>query len=287
MAVNETERTPIPALSALLGDVVCWNWVRCLRHATHDGWDVVLLPEGAVLFHGTDAWEGVPDGAVPRTPTYLATLESASIYAFARNDTVRGERGKVIAVETTAPIAVLDMNARTLDRLDSLAREHYGEYADAISNALEYAFARGERRRSNDVQDNLVTQFICSASGAGLMPAGVVGWASPSPSGFHDEFVLCDASALERLPLEVRYSNDFPDHVFFTWRGRVVDLLDIEGRFAVKPERGAEFAPKPWDEVRQSDAYLRKSGWRDRLQRYRSARPRRFADVGSRIYGGG
>jgi len=234
----------------------CFQWTDCAERRTVDGWDVDVVPARTLLFHGTKAT--FPDGILPRVPFYTATLKPASFYAF-RSET-RGEKGKVISMATTEPLAMLAITHNNLQRLALLQ----GFPQDAFQNAFLVDLATIERT-SHPAWDNIITDFICNQIARGALPGHLHGWTLPRPMRFHDELVVCDTSGIVRMPLEFRFSNALaaaPGHhtdaVLVTWRGRLIDIVPPKCLFTVHwGLHDTPYKPRP----QESDRYLLSGEW--------------------------
>ena len=124
---------------------------------TIDGYDVLVIPKGTILWHGTSST--FPDGAVPRGLSYFGNLADAKWYAFSA-EMRRGAGGKIISVKTTRPITLIDITERSLGTLAH--RENFD------TEEFNYAFGYGKeklRRISHSAYDTPISRWICDQQG--------------------------------------------------------------------------------------------------------------------------
>lgn len=217
-----------------------YDWRRHLIASSDAKYDYWILPAGVRLYHGTKAT--FPDNQLPTGPTFYSSLDVAGSYAFALPSR-RGEQGKVITVETTRPIRLLDVTSRTLRQLMD-SPEFFPEDLTTIQQLFVPDGPSGLRRRSIVELDRKVSALICAA--------GFSGFGYPYVAGFHPEIMLCPGQPIQRVDLEYREVQQDTRCLFGLSSAGIVDILPAN-LYDTLP-RGKPYVYPYID--RRTDAYL-------------------------------
>lgn len=173
------------------------NWLKVAKkyREPSTGYEYWIIPANTLLYKGTRVT--FPDDTLPEAPSFYATLDVASYYAF-EGEKYKGEYGKVITARTTDDIRVLDLSS--LKSLNQLRKKLSPNQLED----LDYAFGTTTEvdRYSNETIDKDLVEWVCRM--------GFEGFGYPKIKsqqhivGFHNEVVICKNDKLVRGDLEYR-----------------------------------------------------------------------------------
>jgi hypothetical protein len=187
----------------------CDDFLKCSKKSVINGYDVLIIPKGTILYHGTSIL--FPDNTLPKSPAYLADLQSAQRYAF-RGEKFQGGDGKIISFKTIKPITLLNITKKSLDKLSKLEDFNFDNF--------EYAFNYGAEelvRHSHDLYDTQVTKWLCEQN---LFD----GWCQHLPK-FHPEILVCSIDKIVRYDVEYRFDGYYFNNLFKLKNNKLIDIL--------------------------------------------------------------
>jgi hypothetical protein len=218
-ATKGRQKKPAPAIQRQVPESDKVDYRSKAIKKVIDGYDVLVLPKGTILWHGTSA--AFPDKIVPTPPAYFGNIADANWYAFA-SDEHRGAKGKITSFKTTRAVTLIDITQKSLARLSQ--REGFDR------EDFEYAFAFGRekiRRVSHPLYDKPLSEWIC---GQRLFD-GWTGSYDRKDAGFHPEVLLCVTKGIvTRNNAEYRFDPEFPKDLF-RMKGSKIDAIVPENSF--------------------------------------------------------
>ncbi len=216
-------KTLAPAFSS---EQYNFDWKQTAVEMEMSGYQILKLTKDTIAYSGVSA--NIPDSTF-KGSQYFATLDPALYYGFA-GETKRGDRGKVIIVQATKDIYLLDMTNKSnyMKLRTDFSPEQLPLYGK--DDVLKWAFDDGNNRESHSSIDEIFSDWLCKN-------LKLDGWAirqmKAGSKNWHDEIMICNPShSLIRLPYEFRATifrvnkQTWASKIILTYNGKIIRTFE-------------------------------------------------------------
>jgi hypothetical protein len=184
----------------------CFDWTQCVTKDNINGWDILIIPKGTLLFQGVGIRKNYlrSIGRISESyaDNFFGNLAVASFYAFS-SDIATGEYGKVLTFNVDKDIILFD--ADSVSNYDKIYNSGISVPSSEIGNQdlIEYAFGYTKggtlKRYSHELIDLAFVDWFCKNF------TNFNGYAYLNLPGLTTEVFICDLSLLTVLDVEYRF----------------------------------------------------------------------------------